>query len=152
MTSVESVILAGDWEAIKKKRVTVKGMVTTVRNSLDKLLIRDGNGDFDHSQIQKVAVVSETEKLKSYHKSFVTLHEAYTEFRKPGDDDALETALLEEDQGYYEEVVHKIYQSEALYERYKESLEHHMASLPDLAGAKEGREQEENEDKSQEES
>ena len=54
MASLEEIIASKDAEAIKRKRTSIQGMITVVRKSLEKLLVKTDAGEFDHAKIQKV--------------------------------------------------------------------------------------------------
>ena len=50
MASFEEVIASKDAEAIKRKRTAIQSMITVVRNSLEKLLVKTDAGAYDHAK------------------------------------------------------------------------------------------------------
>ena len=56
MASNEDVISTKDPDAIKKKRSNIRRMITTISNSLAKLLEKSAD-KFDHAKIQRTRVL-----------------------------------------------------------------------------------------------
>ena len=76
MASLDEVISGGEAEAIKRKRTAIQSMITVIRKSLERLLVKSDKG-FDHGNIPYLRVIGEHSKLVDYHKKFDTIHEAY---------------------------------------------------------------------------
>ena len=135
MATLESVISSEDPEVIKRKRSTIQRLMTGVRNSLDKLLIRTA-GKFDHSQIKRLEIHDQHASLKKHYENFQVIHEAYMEFRAEGKDATEEETLVMQDEKHFDEVRGKIFESLQLIEDYEESFKVYKASLPNPELAK----------------
>ena len=95
---------------IKKRRSTIQGSMTSIRNRLDKLLTKSA-GKFDHSKIKRLNVQGDHADLKKLFESFKIIDEAYQHCRASGKDEPEEEALVKKQQEHYEEVVDKVYDS-----------------------------------------
>ena len=105
---MEEVISTKDPEAIKRKRSTIQGMMTTIRKNLERLLARTA-GKFDHDRILRLRVQGEHASLKKHQKNFEIIHKAYLQYRERGKDDTEKKTLVEKQEEHYDEMVEKIY-------------------------------------------
>ena len=96
-------------------------MMINIQKSLGKLLSRTA-GKFDHDKIKRLQVQQVQVKLKRLEENFDEIHQAYLHFREVGKDKSEETALVEEQEKYYEEVMNELYESLQLYADYEESF------------------------------
>ena len=58
MASLEDIIASKDIEAIKRKRGSIMAMITVVRKSIIRILVRTEAGEFDHPAISKLTKLS----------------------------------------------------------------------------------------------
>ena len=110
MASKVDVISTKDPEAIKKKRSNIRRMISTIHNSLAKMLEKTADR-FDHAKILRARVLQDLAKLKEQQDNFDVIHEAYLFFRKESKDETEEETLLKRQDEYYNEVMNKICES-----------------------------------------
>ena len=78
---------------IKKRRSTIQGSMTSIRNRLEKLLTKSA-GKFDHTKIKRFNVQRDHADLEKHLENFKTIHEAYQHNREAGEDEPEEEALV----------------------------------------------------------
>ena len=135
MSSLEEAISSGDPDVIKRKRSTIQGMMTKIRNRLGKLLVKSA-GMFDHDQIKRLHVQKDHTDLEKMLESFKIIYEAYQDHRVVGKDEAEEEDLVEKEGQHYDEVVDKVYESLQLVADYEKSFKLYEAAQPDSDLAK----------------
>ena len=128
MASVSDIIATQDADAIKRKRTSTQAMITVVRNSLEKILVKKVDGTFDHAKIQRVRAEAEHLKLQNYHQKFDQIHEAYIQYRELKEDSTEEDKQIEADEKHYCDVVDKIFDTLQLYVDYEESYKVYVGS------------------------
>ena len=110
MASLEEVISSKDPDVIKKKRSTIQGSMTRIRNHMGKLLTKSA-GKFDHDKIKRLNVQENHTDLRKNLESFKVIHEAYQDYREVGEDETQEEALVEKEDQHYEEVFDNVYET-----------------------------------------
>ena len=130
MASLEDAISSGDPNVIKKKRISIQGMMTKLQKSLGNLLIKSGS-KFEHDKIKRLQVQQKHAKLKRLEESFDEIHQAYLDCRDEAEDSIEESSQLEKEDQHCEEVIDKMYEVLQLYADYEESYSIYKAAHRD---------------------
>ena len=107
---MEEAISSGDPDVIKKRRSTIQGGMTKIRNRLEKLLTKSSD-KFNHDTIKRLHVQRDHADLEKNLENFKIIDEAYQHHRQVGKDATEEEAIVKEQEEHYDEVVDKVYET-----------------------------------------
>ena len=93
MASCQEIVSTKDPDEIKKRRKTIKGMLTSIQNHMAGLLEKTA-GSFDHAQIERPKVLTDLAKLKKNEEDFDLLHMAYIHYRERGKTEPEDEAFM----------------------------------------------------------